>query len=86
MRSREQMRGNKNLCGRRIESMRKKKGIKQCEMLESLDLQGVHMTSSTLSKIEGQHRALTDIELTAIANTLDISADVLLGRIDPPMS
>ena len=35
---------------------------------------------SVLSKIEGQHRAINDYELLAIANTLDISIDDLLGR------
>ena len=80
MRTREQLRGNKNICGIRIESLRKEKGLKQVDMLESLALQGVEMTSSGLSKIEGQHRSVTDIELLAIANTLDVSVDVLLGR------
>ena len=38
------------------------------------------MAPSVLSKIEGQHRAINDYELLAIANTLDISIDDLLGR------
>ena len=81
MRTRDQIRGNKNICGMKIEYLRKEKGIKQVEMLESLALQGVQMTSSVLSKIEGQHRTINDYELAAIANVLDISTDVLLGRI-----
>lgn len=80
MRTREQLRGNKNICGIRIESLRKEKGLKQVDMLESLALQGVEMNSSILSKIEGQHRCITDIELLAIANTLDVSVDALMGR------
>ena len=33
-----------------------------------------------MAQIEGQHRAINDYELLAIANTLDISVDDLLGR------
>ncbi|MBQ9066891.1 MAG: helix-turn-helix transcriptional regulator [Clostridia bacterium] len=80
MRIREQSRGTKNLCGRKIEELRREKGILQKEMLESLALQGVVMTAPVLSKIEGQHRTLNDYELLAIANTLDVSIDDLLGR------
>ncbi|MBQ8063728.1 MAG: helix-turn-helix transcriptional regulator [Clostridia bacterium] len=81
-RTREQLRGTKNICGIRIERLRKEKNIRQKDMLESLALQGVPMTAATLSKIEGQHRGLNDFELLAIANTLDVSADALLGRDD----
>lgn len=80
MRTREQLRGNKNVSGMRIEALRKQKGLKQKDLLESLALQGVEMTSPVLSKIEGQHRAVYDYELLAIANILDVSTDYLLGR------
>ncbi|MBO4382545.1 MAG: helix-turn-helix domain-containing protein [Clostridia bacterium] len=80
MKERELMRGTKNICGIRIEQLRKQKGIKQKDLLESLALQGVAMNASVLSKIEGQHRTLNDFELLAIANTLDVSTDFLLGR------
>ena len=80
MRTREQLRGNKNICGSRIEYLRKEKGLKQIDMIESLALQGVQINSSGLSKIEGQHRGIYDYELLAIANTLDVSVDFLLGR------
>ena len=79
-RTREQLRGTSNICGIRIERLRREMGIKQKDMLESLALQGVSMTAATLSKIEGQHRGLYDYELLAIANTLDVSLDDLLGR------
>ncbi|MBQ0014555.1 MAG: XRE family transcriptional regulator [Oscillospiraceae bacterium] len=80
MRIREQIRGTKNISGALIEAKRKERGIKQVDMIESLALQGVEMTSSGLSKIEGQHRGINDYELLAIANTLDVSVDELLGR------
>ncbi|MDO4832199.1 MAG: helix-turn-helix transcriptional regulator [Clostridia bacterium] len=80
MRIREQLRGNKNICGARIEALRKEKGLKQVDIIESLALQGVDLNNSGLSKIEGQHRSINDYELLAIANTLDVSIDFLLGR------
>ena len=80
MRNREQYRGTKNICGIRIERLRKELGLKQKDLCESMALQGVPMAPSVLAKIEGQHRAINDYELLAIANTLDISVDDLLGR------
>lgn len=80
MRTREQLRGNKNICGARIENIRKEKGLKQVDIIESLLLQGIDLGSSGLSKIEGQHRGIYDYELLAIANILDVSTDSLLGR------
>lgn len=80
MRIREQVRGDKNISGARIEAIRKERGIKQVEMIESLAIQGIEMTNSGLSKIEGQHRGINDYELLAIANTLNVSVDYLLGR------
>ncbi len=80
MRTREQLRGDKNICGMRIEALRRQKGLKQKDLLESLAIQGVEMTSPVLSKIEGQHRTINDYELLAIANTLDVTTDELLGR------
>ncbi|MCQ2486680.1 MAG: helix-turn-helix domain-containing protein [Clostridia bacterium] len=82
MRTRDNTRGTKNICGIKIERLRRERGILQKDMLESLELQDVHMTAPVLSKIEGQHRAIYDYELVAIANTLDVSTDYLLGRVE----
>lgn len=79
MRLREQELGNKNIIGARIEQERKKKNIKQKELLHLLQLQGVDISSSALSKIEGQLRLVTDIELVALAKSLKVSAEYLLG-------
>lgn len=79
MRLREQELGNKNIIGTKIEQERKKKNIKQKDLLALLQLQGVDISSSALSKIEGQLRLVTDIELVALAKSLRVSADYLLG-------
>ena len=44
MRNREQYRGTKNICGIRIERLRKELGLKQKDLCESMALQGVPNT------------------------------------------
>ena len=41
---------------------------------------GVDMNASGLSKLEGQIRYVTDVELVALADILEVSVDYLLGR------
>ena len=80
MRLRKQNLGDRNLIGARVESARKKKGMKQKELLAQLQVNGVDMNASGLSKLEGQIRYVTDIELVALADILETSVDSLLGR------
>ena len=80
MRLRKQELGDRNLIGARVESARKKKRMKQKELLAQLQVNGVDMNASGLSKLEGQIRYVTDIELVALADILEISVDSLLGR------
>ena len=80
MRLRKQNLGDRNLIGARVESAIKKKGMKQKELLAQLQVNGVDMNASGLSKLEGQIRYVTDIELVALADILETSVDSLLGR------
>ncbi len=57
-----------------------KKGMKQKELLAQLQVSGVDMNASGLSKLEGQIRFVTDVELVALADILEVSVDYLLGR------
>ena len=57
MRLRKQALGNRNLIGARVEAARKSKGIKQKELLAQLQVNGVDMNASGLSKLEGQIRS-----------------------------
>ncbi len=82
MRLREQPLGTRNMVGARVELARKNQGMKQKELLARLQVKGVDMNSSALSKLEGQIRYVTDRELVALADILGISADQLLGRED----
>ena len=62
MRLRKQELGNRNLIGKRVELARKSQGMKQKELLAQLQVSGIDMNSSGLSKLEGQIRHVTDFE------------------------
>lgn len=80
MRLRKQELGDRNLVGNRVELVRKQKGMKQKELLAQLQVNGVDMNASGLSKLEGQIRFVTDVELVALADILEVSVDYLLGE------
>lgn len=73
MRLRVQPLGNKNLIGSRVEQVRKQKGMKQKELLAQLQVRGVDLNSSGLSKLEGQIRMVTDYELLVLSEILGVS-------------
>ena len=72
--------GNRNLIGARVTIARKNKGMKQIDLLAKLQLAGVDMSVPALSLLEGQKRPVSDIELNALADILQVSVDWLLGR------
>lgn len=78
MRLRGQPLGVKNLVGARVELARKSLGMKQKELLAQLQVRGVDLNASGLSKLEGQIRFVTDIELLALSDILNVSVMWLL--------
>ena len=72
--------GNRNLIGARVTEDRLAQGMKQIELLARLQTVGVDLSTPALSLLEGQKRPVTDIELNAIADILNVSVDWLLGR------
>lgn len=79
MKPRKKPYGTKNICGAKIEQLRKERRMKQRTLVEMLQLRGVDMNPSSLSKLEGQQRVATDIELKAIADALSVTVDSLLS-------
>lgn len=69
-----------NLIGKRVTEARLAKGMKQIELLTKLQLNGIDMSTPALSLLEGQKRPVTDIDLNALADILNVSVDWLLGR------
>ena len=78
MRLRNQPLGNKNLVGSRVETARKNLGMKQKELLAQLQVRGVDLNASGLSKLEGQLRQVNDFELLALSDILGVSVHWLL--------
>ena len=54
--------------------------MKQIDLLAKLQLAGIDMSVPVLSLLEGQKRPVSDIELNALADILNVSVDWLLGR------
>lgn len=79
MRIRKQEIGECNIIGVRIEQRRKELGMKQKELLTALQIEGIEMNASGLSKLEGQIRKVSDYELVALAKILSVSVNTLLG-------
>lgn len=58
----------------------RRQNMKQKELLQRIWEFGIDMDAPALSKIEGQSRYVTDYELLAIAESLNVSVGWLLGR------
>ena len=53
--------------------------MKQKDLLTQLQIRGVDLNASGLSKLEGQVRSVCDTELIALAEVLGVSVNWLLG-------
>ena len=84
MRLRGQPLGTKNLIGARVENDRRNQGMKQKELLAQLQVRGVDLNASGLSKLEGQIRYVTDTELLALSQILGVSVMWLLTGEERP--
>jgi transcriptional regulator with XRE-family HTH domain len=67
--------GEKMEIGERIVMLREKKGWKQKELAEKVDI-----NVSVMNRIEKGTRPLNDSEIIKIADALDVSTEYLLGR------
>jgi len=67
-----------NVIGANITEMRLKKELKQKDLLAKLQSEGMEITGSCLSKIEGQTKMVTDKDLLMIAKALGVKPEDLL--------
>ncbi len=79
MRIRKQSLGTANIAGAKVEQRRKAIGMKQKDLLTQLQVRGVDLNASGLSKLEGQIRSINDYELVALSDVLGVSVSWLLG-------
>ena len=82
MRVRKQALGDRNISGSRVEQRRKEIGMKQKDLLTQLQVRGIDLNASGLSKLEGQLRSINDYELVALADVLGVTIDWLVGKED----
>lgn len=80
MRTRKLPLGDRNMIGARVTEARENLGMKQVELLSKLQTEGIDISVPALSLLEGQKRPVSDFELNALADILDVSVDWLLGR------
>ena len=77
MKIRKQEYGNANMVGRNIERLRKQKGIKQKDFIAKMQVMGCDINPTSYSKLEGQVRSATDIEIFVISKILDVKMEEL---------
>ena len=82
MKTRKKEYGTCNLVGRNIELLRKKKGMRQKELISKIQTMGLDINPTSYSKLEGQIRLATDKEIYAIAKILNVRVDDLFPPTD----
>ena len=80
MRHRNGQYGDRNICGARIGALRKKRCMKQSEIVRLLQKKGISMGGSSYSRLEGQLRPVSDAELSVLAEIFEVSVEELLGK------
>jgi transcriptional regulator with XRE-family HTH domain len=76
----------RNVVGTRVHRARKSATpqISQIDLVARLQLLGVRIDQSGISKIENGQRPVLDLEVAALAKALKVSAAWLLGETDTP--
>ena len=77
MKIRKKEYGNANMVGRKIEQLRKEKGIKQKDFISKMQIMGCDINPTSYSKLEGQVRSATDKEIFVISKILNVPMESL---------
>ena len=77
--------GKRNVVGDRVRQARKaaRPPITQIDLVARLQILGMQIDQSGLSKIESGRRPVTDVEVIALAKALKVSVAWLLKETDP---
>ena len=73
--------GNRNIVDSRVTEARSTAGMLQKDLLARLQVSGVEISHPALSLLEGQKRPVSDIDLKALAEILNVDVRWLLGQI-----
>lgn len=77
MKIRKRAYGTVNIVGKRVEELRKARGISQKDFISKMQTMGCDINPTSYSKLEGQVRIATDKEIYVIAQILGIAVDDL---------
>ena len=77
MKIRKKEYGCANMIGKNVEHLRKERGFKQKDFIAQMQVLGCDINPTSYSKLEGQIRSATDIEIYAIAKILEVSMEEL---------
>ncbi|MDD6981198.1 MAG: XRE family transcriptional regulator [Clostridia bacterium] len=77
MKTRKKPLGSANMVGANIERIRKMQKFKQVEIIAKMQSMGVDINVTSYSKLEGQIRLATDIEVYTIAKILQVDISEL---------
>ena len=80
MKIRKQSYGTANIVGKNVERLRKEKGIKQKNFVAKMQLLGCDVNPTSYSKLEGQIRSASDIEIYVIAKILGVKMEDLFTK------
>ena len=72
--------GNKNIIGKQVTIARNEKDMLQKDLLAKLQVEGLNISLTALSLLEGQKRPVFDYELFILAKVLDKDVNWLLNN------
>ena len=79
MKPRQVSLGDKNIVGAKVYALRTKRNIKQKDFLAQLQVLGMDISATGLSRLEGQHRLVQDFEVVFLARALKVTVNELLN-------
>ena len=80
MKPRSGLPGTKNIVGVKVMKIRTERGIKQKDFLAQLQVLGMDISATSLSRLEGQYRLVQDFEVIFLAKALGVTTKDLLGE------
>ena len=69
-----------NLIGKNVAKRRKELGMSQKQLSEKLELYAVYICRGSVSRIEDCSRTVTDIELVALSEALNLPLEDLIDK------
>lgn len=72
--------GDRNIVGVKVAKLRKAKKIKQKDLVAMLQSEGMDISETTMSRLEGQMRLVQDFELPILAKVLGVNVEWLLEQ------